>query len=263
MNPELESQLFFPFSKPWFAELGVLIPMVMFTGGKDYLVDGLRAASHMRHGEPNYVENRNFWHYHVENYTHVDVTWAQNIPEVVAEPLLRHIRDNEALISDGKEDIQVESTTDTPNNGIYLRKERHTEVDELYRTRLRNSVYVPDEDEELARFERRKLRLDRRRLGLIHSNRSGRSGKSGKSGKSSRYLDLTNPPALPKTDSFYSEKMSLDPLQPAYHPPTQQPITRAAPPVAGQRLPLQNGAVAGAVAPPVAPPVAVMNAAAS
>lgn len=246
INREAESHLYFPFTEPWFAETGVQIPMVMFTGGKDHLVDGLRAASHMKHGEPNYEENHNFWHYHVDNYTHVDVTWAQNLPQVVAEPLLRHIRENEARTEDKEANEKQPQPTDSK---AYLRQERHTGVDELHRTFLRSSVYVADDAEEQARLERRILRRDRRRLGLTHSTKSvksAKSNKSGRSGKSSRYLEPTNPPALPPTAAPDLEKFTApQPPQPAYHPSSEKSVVGELP----------------ALAKPVAPPV--MNAAAS
>ncbi|CAN3358483.1 hypothetical protein DICA4_D05292 [Diutina catenulata] len=85
-------QSYFPFTEEWFSESNVSIPICAFTGGKDRLVDGLRYAAHMKNGEPNYREGDNFFHYHLDDYTHVDVVWAQNLPKLVAEPLLKQLR---------------------------------------------------------------------------------------------------------------------------------------------------------------------------
>lgn len=110
INAKSATELFFPFEKEWFGQLGVKIPMCVFTGGQDFLVDGLRFASHMKNGEPNYKMGENLWHFHLDSYNHVDITWAQSVPEEVGERLLLHMRalERDEVVAQDEQNRQIE-----------------------------------------------------------------------------------------------------------------------------------------------------------
>lgn len=89
-----ESETFFPYKKEWFTETAIndLVPMMLFIGGEDYLVDGSRFSSHMRHYEHNYYkEGRNLDIIDLHDYNHLDVIWSLNcigrIGMVISEKL--------------------------------------------------------------------------------------------------------------------------------------------------------------------------------
>ncbi|KAK6454459.1 Alpha/Beta hydrolase protein [Scheffersomyces xylosifermentans] len=74
-----DSKSFFPFKKSWFTDSNISVPMVIFTGGLDFLVDGKRLITHMRHYEPNYAEGKNLEIVEIDDYNHVDVVWAEDL----------------------------------------------------------------------------------------------------------------------------------------------------------------------------------------
>lgn len=72
-----DAKSFFQFDKTWFTE--VKVPMLVFIGEEDYLVDGKKVVSHMRKYEPGYVEGQNFEAVELPTYNHLDVVWAEDI----------------------------------------------------------------------------------------------------------------------------------------------------------------------------------------
>ncbi|RCK66916.1 Sterol esterase 1 [Candida viswanathii] len=72
-----DTKSFFQFDKTWFE--GVKVPMAMFIGDEDFLVDGKKVASHMRKYEPGYVEGENLKIVSLPTYNHLDVVWAEDI----------------------------------------------------------------------------------------------------------------------------------------------------------------------------------------
>lgn len=76
-----DSKTYFPYKREWFAfnKPEDLVPMGVFICGEDYLVDGERLATHMRHYEKNfYKEGENLEVVLLPEYNHLDVIWSLN-----------------------------------------------------------------------------------------------------------------------------------------------------------------------------------------
>lgn len=72
-----DSKTFFPFKQPWFGENN--IPIIIFNGDIDNLVDGKRFASHMQHYEPYYKIGDNLHIFNLNRHNHLDVIWSNNV----------------------------------------------------------------------------------------------------------------------------------------------------------------------------------------
>lgn len=76
-----DSETFFPYKQEWFNfnTHEEIVPMMIFPCGADYLVDGQRLATHMRHYERRfYKEGTNLDVVDLPNYNHLDVIWSLN-----------------------------------------------------------------------------------------------------------------------------------------------------------------------------------------
>lgn len=76
-----DSKTFFPYKEEWFSSLPQLelVPMYIFIGGEDYLVDGRRLATHMQHYERRvYRDGENLQVKEIASYNHLDVIWSLN-----------------------------------------------------------------------------------------------------------------------------------------------------------------------------------------
>lgn len=76
-----DSKSFFPYKKEWFTcdTKEEIVPMSVFIGGEDFLVDGSRFATHMKHYERRYYqEGANLEVVELPDYNHLDVIWALN-----------------------------------------------------------------------------------------------------------------------------------------------------------------------------------------
>lgn len=76
-----DSKTFFPYKEEWFTfnKKEELVPMLIFVGGQDFLVDGLRFATHMKHYERRYYkQSENLDVIEIPEYNHLDVIWALN-----------------------------------------------------------------------------------------------------------------------------------------------------------------------------------------
>lgn len=76
-----DSKTFFPYKHEWFSfnKPEELVPMIAFICGEDYLVDGQRLATHMRHYERRfYKEGQNLDIVELPEYNHLDVIWSLN-----------------------------------------------------------------------------------------------------------------------------------------------------------------------------------------
>lgn len=73
---EETSKSFFPYTKSWLEHLSV--PITIFSGDLDFLVDGKRLISHMRFYEPTYAEGKNLKVIEIDDYSHVDVIWSDD-----------------------------------------------------------------------------------------------------------------------------------------------------------------------------------------
>lgn len=85
-----DSQTFFPYKEEWFTStlFKNLIPIMAFIGGEDFLVDGKRFITHMRHYERHfYKEGNNLELVEVPDYNHLDVIWALNCIGNVGMPI--------------------------------------------------------------------------------------------------------------------------------------------------------------------------------
>lgn len=74
-----DSQSYFPFTRQWFTNDLHTVPMLIFTAGQDFLVDGERLRTHMRTYERNYKVDENLFLNHISRYNHVDVIWAEDV----------------------------------------------------------------------------------------------------------------------------------------------------------------------------------------
>ena len=94
LDEHKDEKTLFPYKTEWFAtEKKSVIPMMVFVGGEDFLVDGLRFATHMKHYERNfYSEKRNLEVVEVKEYNHLDVIWALNCIGLIGMPILDKIR---------------------------------------------------------------------------------------------------------------------------------------------------------------------------
>lgn len=106
-NPSVKAQpdskQYFAFGNSWFEPTQVTIPMLIFTGDLDYLVDGYRLLTHMKHYEPGYVEGVNFDHVELDDHSHLDVVWAEDVIGRIGKV----IHDKLSLDSDKNESTQV------------------------------------------------------------------------------------------------------------------------------------------------------------
>lgn len=75
-----DEKVYFPFTKSWFdhSQNENVIPMMVFLGDEDFLVDGKRLVTHMNHYEPGYNTD-NFTSVDIEDYSHLDVIWAEDV----------------------------------------------------------------------------------------------------------------------------------------------------------------------------------------
>lgn len=77
-----DSKTYFPYKQRWFGidDRLTTVPMLIFTGKLDYLVDGDRLATHMRHYERHtYQEGRNLKIVELDDHLHLDVVWAEDV----------------------------------------------------------------------------------------------------------------------------------------------------------------------------------------
>lgn len=85
-----DSKTFFPYKEEWFTSTALeeIIPMMAFVGGEDFLVDGKRFVTHMRHYERHYFkEGGNLELYEIPDYNHLDVIWALNCIGEIGMPI--------------------------------------------------------------------------------------------------------------------------------------------------------------------------------
>ncbi|OBA21465.1 alpha/beta-hydrolase [Metschnikowia bicuspidata var. bicuspidata NRRL YB-4993] len=89
-----DSKTLFPYKAEWFSttEKTNIVPMMVFVGGEDYLVDGLRFASHMKHYERHfYSQPKNLEVVELAEYNHLDVIWALNCIGTIGMPIVERI----------------------------------------------------------------------------------------------------------------------------------------------------------------------------
>lgn len=83
---ENDKKTYFPYKEQWFGldENSTVVPMVVFPGLEDFLVDGKRLVTHMRHYEREvYQEGHNLDIHEIPDYDHLDVVWADNVNELI------------------------------------------------------------------------------------------------------------------------------------------------------------------------------------
>lgn len=76
-----DSKTFFPYKDEWFAfnKPEEVVPMITFICNQDFLVDGKRLATHMRHYESRlYKEGENLDVVELDEYNHLDVIWSKD-----------------------------------------------------------------------------------------------------------------------------------------------------------------------------------------
>lgn len=82
---------FFPYKQQWFDKN--VVPMTIFTGSIDDLVDGARLKTHMENFEPLYKIGETLNIIAVKDYSHLDILWADDIIEEVGKPLMKFVVD--------------------------------------------------------------------------------------------------------------------------------------------------------------------------
>ncbi|KAK6202704.1 Alpha/Beta hydrolase protein [Scheffersomyces amazonensis] len=82
-NPEAKQgplptpkKAYLPFENAWFDGSDHTVPIILFTGGSDDMVDGDRLITHLRHYEPKYEEGKNLHIFKVPDFSHLDLIWA-------------------------------------------------------------------------------------------------------------------------------------------------------------------------------------------
>ncbi|KAI5961526.1 hypothetical protein KGF57_001651 [Candida theae] len=83
-----DAEMTFPYCSSWFKNTRK-VPMLIFSGDDDYLVDGKRLVSHMQHYEPDYTEGQNFKYYNIPTYNHLDICWAEDVIGTVGYAVCR------------------------------------------------------------------------------------------------------------------------------------------------------------------------------
>ncbi|CAG86181.2 DEHA2C09812p [Debaryomyces hansenii CBS767] len=111
---ENDSKTYFPYKEQWFGleEKSVIVPMVVFPALEDYLVDGKRLATHMRHYERNvYKEGVNLDIHEIPAYDHLDVIWADNVIDLIGVKITEKLK----LIE--SQNIRKDASTETGSGG--------------------------------------------------------------------------------------------------------------------------------------------------
>ncbi|KAL6452719.1 YEH2 Sterol esterase 2 [Candida maltosa Xu316] len=101
-----DTKSYFQFDKSWFND--VLVPMVVFVGDNDHLVDGKRIIAHMKKHEPGYTEGRNFDFVEIPTYNHLDIVWAEDVIGSVGYVIM------DKLNKLSKEEVKDEVTETVP-----------------------------------------------------------------------------------------------------------------------------------------------------
>ncbi|CAH2350455.1 hypothetical protein CLIB1423_01S10484 [[Candida] railenensis] len=132
VNGELidDSKTFFPYKREWFGldEKINTVPMLIFTGKLDYLVDGDRLASHMRHYESAYQEGSNLKIVELDDYSHLDVVWSEDaigrvgyvVHDMIKGLGSKEVTENEKVIVP---EVAQPSTTANPTDSLSIPKE--------------------------------------------------------------------------------------------------------------------------------------------
>lgn len=77
-----DTKTYFPYKKRWFGidKRLTTVPMLIFIGKLDFLVDGDRLVTHLRHYErKSYKEGENLRVVELDDHSHVDVVWAEDV----------------------------------------------------------------------------------------------------------------------------------------------------------------------------------------
>lgn len=112
-----DTKSFFQFEKTWFT--GVKVPMIVFIGEEDYLVDGKKLVAHMQKYEPGYVEGQNFEVVELATYNHLDVVWAEDIIGSAGYVIMDKLRKMEERNVQESEKQQLLNPVDTANSTEY------------------------------------------------------------------------------------------------------------------------------------------------
>lgn len=112
-----DTKSFFQFEKTWFT--GVKVPMIVFIGEEDYLVDGKKLVAHMQKYEPGYVEGQNFEVVELATYNHLDVVWAEDIIGSAGYVIMDKLRKMEERNAQESEKQQLLNPVDTANSTEY------------------------------------------------------------------------------------------------------------------------------------------------
>lgn len=83
-----DTKTFYPFKEQWFTDP---VPMTIFNGEKDNLVDGRRLATHMETFEPEY-NSENLKVFEVKGYSHLDVLWADDVVREIGYKIVEILR---------------------------------------------------------------------------------------------------------------------------------------------------------------------------
>ncbi|KAG7661445.1 uncharacterized protein J8A68_005023 [[Candida] subhashii] len=103
-----DSNSFFPFKESWFNNNKVTVPMVVFIGEKDDMVDGRRLVTHMKHFEPKYKEGENIEYIEIPTYNHVDVIWAEDLIGHIGFAITKKLKSMEEVATGEPKDIPLD-----------------------------------------------------------------------------------------------------------------------------------------------------------
>lgn len=85
-----DKKSYFQFDATWFN--GVRVPMIVFTGDEDFLVDGAKVVAHMRKYEPGYREGGNLETVAIPTYNHLDIVWAEDVIGTIGYTICKKLK---------------------------------------------------------------------------------------------------------------------------------------------------------------------------
>lgn len=100
-----DKKSYFQFDTTWFS--GIKVPMIVFIGDEDFLVDGEKVVAHMRKYEPGYREGSNFEAVSIPTYNHLDIVWAEDVIGTIGYTICNKLKQMKAC--DVQEGLTLES----------------------------------------------------------------------------------------------------------------------------------------------------------
>lgn len=113
-----DSKTYFSYKQPWFSfnKPEEVVPMLIFTCDLDFLVDGKRLLSHMRHYESgSYKEGDNLHIVELDDYSHLDVVWAEDVIGRIGTVVIKKLEAFDGKASGLKGEVKEEENEKMAN----------------------------------------------------------------------------------------------------------------------------------------------------